>query len=119
MIVVSARGETVDATVDSRFGRAQFFLTVDVESGEARALSNQQNLESAQGAGIQAAESVARLEPDAVISGNIGPKAFRVLHAAGIRAYRCEEVSVAEAIRRYQAGELQEMTEASVPAHWA
>jgi predicted Fe-Mo cluster-binding NifX family protein len=83
MVIVSARGESVDAAVDSRFGRAAFFLAVDVQSGAARAYSNTPNLEAAQGAGIQAAETVARLGPEAVLTGNVGPKAYRVLQAAG------------------------------------
>jgi predicted Fe-Mo cluster-binding NifX family protein len=117
MVVVSACGESVDAAVDSRFGRAAFFLAVDLESGTVRAHSNQPNLEAAQGAGIQAAETVARLEPEAVLTGNVGPKAFRVLRAAGIRVYRCEQGTVAEAVARFRAGELEELSGATVEGH--
>jgi predicted Fe-Mo cluster-binding NifX family protein len=117
MVVVSARGESVDAAVDSRFGRAAFFLAVDVQSGAARAYSNTPNLEAAQGAGIQAAETVARLEPEAVLTGNVGPKAFRVLQAAGIRVYRCEQGTVAEAVARFRAGDLVELSGATVEGH--
>jgi predicted Fe-Mo cluster-binding NifX family protein len=118
MVVISARGETLDAAVDSRFGRAAFFLAVDVESGTARAYSNQPNLEAAQGAGIQAAETVARLGPEAVVTGNVGPKAFRVLQAAGIKMYLCGETTVAEAVRQFKAGELTEASAANVAGHW-
>lgn len=117
MVVVSARGESVDAAVDSRFGRAAYFVAVEVDSGVARAYSNKPNLELAQGAGIQAAEAVARLEPEALISGNVGPKAFRVLQAAGIRVYRCEQGTVAEAVARFRAGALQELSGATVEGH--
>jgi predicted Fe-Mo cluster-binding NifX family protein len=117
MVVVSARGESMDAAVDSRFGRAAFFLAVDLASGAARAHNNTPNLESAQGAGIQAAETVARLEPEAVLTGNVGPKAFRVLRAAGIRVYRCEQGTVAEAVARFRAGELEELSGATVEGH--
>jgi predicted Fe-Mo cluster-binding NifX family protein len=119
MVIISARAETMDAAVDTRFGRAAFFVAVDVQTGAAQAHSNRQSLESTQGAGIQAAQFVAGLKPEAVISGNVGPKALRVLQAAGVRIYRCADGTVAEAVRRYQAGELQEVTAATVPGHWA
>jgi len=109
----------MDTAVDSRFGRAAFFLAVDLKTGESHAYGNQPNLESAQGAGIQAAETVARLGPEAVLTGNVGPKAFRVLHAAGIRVYRCQAGPVAEALASYRAGTLAELTGASVDGHWA
>ena len=117
MVVVSARGETGEAAVDSRFGRAAFFLAVDVQSGAVRAYSNTPNLEAAQGAGIQAAETVAGLGPEAVLTGNVGPKAFRVLQAAGIRVYRCDQGTVAEAVARFRAGELVELSGATVEGH--
>lgn len=119
MVVVSARGDTMDAAVDSRFGRAPFFIAVDAETGRFQAHSNQPNLQSVQGAGIQAAQLVASLGANVVISGNVGPKAFRVLRAAKIRAFRCDGGTVAEAVARFQAGELPENTEATVPGHWA
>jgi len=54
----------MESPVDSRFGRAAFFLVVDTESGSVETHSNDQNVNAAQGAGIQAAEAVARLGAD-------------------------------------------------------
>ena len=119
MVVVSARGDTMDAAVDSRFGRSAFFIAVDPQTGRFQAHSNQPNLQSVQGAGIQAAQLVASLGATVVISGNVGPKAFRVLRAAKIRAFRCDGGTVAEAVARFRAGELPENTEATVRGHWA
>lgn len=119
VVVVSARGEGAEAPVDFRFGRAPFFIAVDIATGAMQAHSNRPGLESAEGAGIQAAQFVAGLGAGAVVSGNVGPKAFRVLQAAGVRVYRCEGATVTEAIRRFQAGELPEVTSPTVPGHWA
>lgn len=119
VIVVSARGETTEALVDSRFGRTAFFVSVDPATGAVEAHSNKPNLEAPQGAGIQAAQFVAGLGAKVLISGNVGPKAFRVLQAAGIRMYRCEGGTVAEAVSRLKADDLPEVTAATVPGHWA
>jgi len=117
-VVVTARGETVDAEVDSRFGRTAFLLQIDTASGTCQVHSNRPNLQAAQGAGIQTAQRVADLAPDALITGNLGPKAFRVLQAAGIRAYRCKAGTAAEAVRHFQDGNLTELTAANVEGHW-
>jgi len=80
---------------------------------------NSQNLNAAQGAGIQAAETVVRLGAEAVVTGNVGPKAFRALNAAGIKMYLSGEGSVADAVRKFKAGELKEASTANVEGHWA
>ena len=118
-VIVTVRGESLDMPVDPRFGRARYFILVNTDTNETTVHDNTQNLNAAQGAGIQAAETVARLGAEAVISGNVGPKAFRTLSAAGIKVYLCPDGTVAEAIRRFQAGELAAVTAASVEGHWA
>jgi predicted Fe-Mo cluster-binding NifX family protein len=58
------------------------------------------------------------LGAQAVVTGNVGPKAFRILNAAGIKVYLSAEGTVAEAIRKFKAGELKETTVANVEGHW-
>jgi len=118
-IAISASGKDMSSEVDLRFGRAKYFIVVDVETGESVAHDNAQNLNAAQGAGIQAAQNVASLGAQAALSGNFGPKAFRTLVAAGIKAYLCGQMSVAEAVKKFKAGELKEATAANVEGHWA
>ena len=118
-IAVTAAGEFLESPVDPRFGRAARFLLYDADTGALAAHDNTQNLNAAQGAGIQAAETVARLGAQAVITGNVGPKAFRTLNAAGIKVYLCGAVSVAEALASLKAGTLAEASAANVQGHWA
>ena len=107
------------SAVDPRFGRAKFFIVVDTETNDSAAHDNAQNLNAAQGAGIQAAETVARLGAEAIITGNVGPKAFRALNAAGIKVLLTKDGTVADAFRKFKAGELMEAANASVESHWA
>ena len=53
-IALTAHGEDRQDAIDSRFGRADYFVLFDQEEGTWSALSNLQNLEAAHGAGIQA-----------------------------------------------------------------
>jgi predicted Fe-Mo cluster-binding NifX family protein len=118
-IAITATGKDMSSNVDPRFGRAKYFIVVDSDTNESAAQDNAQNLNAAQGAGIQAGETVARLGAAAVVTGNVGPKAFRTLNAAGIKVYLCGEGTVADAIRKFKAGELKEASAASVEGHWA
>lgn len=117
-IAITAMGQDLDDPMDPHFGRAKGFLLVDTETGAATAHDNTQNLQAAQGAGIQAAQAVARLGAEALISGNVGPKAFRALSAAGIKIFLAKAGSVREAVEQFKAGELPETTEANVEGHW-
>ena len=118
-IAVTAGSKDISGGMDPRFGRAKYFVVVDTETDEAVAHDNSQNLNASQGAGIQAAETVVRLGAGAVVTGNVGPKAFRALNAAGVKMFLAGEGTVAEAIRRFKAGELKEASMANVEGHWA
>ena len=118
-ILLTAKGKQINDEVDPRFGRAKFFILVDTETNEVTAHDNSHNLNAAQGAGIQAAQSVVRLGAEAVISGNVGPNAFQTLNAAGIKMYLCPQATVEEAVRKFKAGELKEVASANVQGHWS
>jgi predicted Fe-Mo cluster-binding NifX family protein len=118
-ITLTTSGDDFNAPLDSRFGRAPKFLVYDLDSETYEVVDNQQNLNAAQGAGIQSAETVARLGAKALITGHCGPKAFRVLTAAGIKIYNTDAPTVAKAIEQYRTGELSEAKNADVEGHWA
>jgi predicted Fe-Mo cluster-binding NifX family protein len=69
------------------------------------------------GAGIQAAQFVVGQGAQVVLTGNLGPNAFDVLQAAGVPGYLVPEGTVRQAVEGYQAGHLQPMGGANVPAH--
>jgi len=118
-VVVTAQGPGLDSPVDPRFGRARYFVLVDTESGELVSHDNVQNLNAPQGAGIQAAQAVARLGAEAVLTGHIGPKAFATLQAGNVAVYTGAAGSVAEAIEQWRNGRLDPADRADVQGHWA
>lgn len=117
-IAISSQGKDLSSNVDPRFGRARYFIIYDTESGGFEAIDNNQNINAAQGAGIQAAQIVARQNVAVVISGNLGPKAFGTLAAAGIRAALWADGSAAQAIALFQSGQLKPTDSANVEGHW-
>ncbi len=116
-ICVSAFSDNLDADVNSRFGRCQYFVIVDSETMEFNAISNAAS-SAAHGAGIQAAQTVANMGVKVVITGNVGPNAFSVLSAAGIKIVTGASGSVREAVEKYKNGQLQEIGRPTVGGHF-
>jgi predicted Fe-Mo cluster-binding NifX family protein len=90
----------------------------DTDTENFETLANDRNMNAAQGAGIQAAQAVAAASADIVISGNIGPKAYQVLAASGIKTVLWAEGSVAQAIKLFRNNQIKVSDGASVEGHW-
>jgi len=117
-IAVSTQGKDLEAQVDSRFGRATNFLVVDTETMRFDVIENKQSLDLPQGAGIQSAQNILPHKPDVVLTGNCGPKAFRVLQAAGVKVVVSAKGKIADAISDYISGKYAVAAEANVEGHW-
>jgi predicted Fe-Mo cluster-binding NifX family protein len=118
-IVITSSSANLADPIDMHFGRAKFFLLADTETGQAVAHDNAQNLHAAQGAGVQSAETVARLGAEAVVTGSVGPKAYRALQAAGIRIALVDAACPGdEALRRFKDGELPVLDKPNSEGHW-
>ena len=117
-IVFTTSGDCLNAPLDSRFGRAPKFLVYDLDSETFEVVDNGQNLNTAQGAGIQSAETVARLGAKSLVTGHCGPKAFRVLIAAGIKIFNTDLPTVAAALDAFKEGTLKPAETADVEGHW-
>jgi len=117
-LAISAAGPELSSPVDQRFGRARYLLIVDTPERAVQAIDNHAGMNAAQGAGVQAAQSVIDSEASVLITGHCGPKAFRALRAAGIHVYLAPEGTVEEAIARFQTNELELARAADVDGHW-
>jgi len=117
-IVVTAETENLTSQIDLRFGRAKYLIVVDTDTGAFEAHDNSVNLNAAQGAGIQTSGNIVNLGAEAVITGNVGPNAFRTLNTAGVRIFLADKQTVQEAIDSFKAGKLKEVDKANVEGHW-
>ena len=118
-VVITSSGPTLADPIDMHFGRAKVFILADTETGRAAAHDNAQNLHAAQGAGIQSAETVSKLGASVVITGSVGPKAYRALQAAGIKIALVEAACPGtEALRRFKDNELPVLDKPNGESHW-
>ena len=118
LIAVTSQGEDLAGELEPRFGRAKHFLLVDSETMHLQVVENHQSLNLPQGAGIQAAMNVIIHEPEVVLTGNCGPKAYQTLNAAEIKVVVGVSGRIEDAIQTYLRGEFEHAKDANVEGHW-
>jgi predicted Fe-Mo cluster-binding NifX family protein len=116
-IAVTAKSNRLESEIDPRFGRCSYFLIIETDTMNFESISNESAMASG-GAGIQAAQTVAKEGVKVVITGNIGPNAFQTLSAAGIVVFTGVDGTVKEAIEKHKKGELKLTTNPSVKSHF-
>ena len=105
-IVVTVTSPNLDSAIDPRFGRAGYFVVVDIETLEWSASPNP-GVNASGGAGTLAAQYVADQGAQVAISGDFGPNAYNALNAAGVDMYLFGHVQTArEAIEHFKDGKL-------------
>jgi len=107
-VAVTARSEGASAPIDPRFGRAAWFVIVDTESGEVHSIDNQAGVNAAQGAGTQAVQAIAAQGVQRLVTGDVGPKAFFALQAAGIEPFIGASGTVSSAVEALLEEKLQQ-----------
>jgi predicted Fe-Mo cluster-binding NifX family protein len=99
----------LDSLVYGHFGSAPAFALVDSGTMSVEAIGNRDH-DHVHGA-CSPVKALAGASPDAVVVGGIGLGAVLGLRAAGIKVYRCDSGTVADAVRLLKADELPEITE--------
>jgi predicted Fe-Mo cluster-binding NifX family protein len=116
-IAITATGSSLDAEVDPRFGRCQYFIIVDPETMQFEALENSAAMAGG-GAGVSTAQTIASKGVEAVLTGNCGPNAYQVLSAAGIKVITGVAGKVQDAIQGYKSGKFQASSQPNVGDHF-
>ena len=117
-LAITTQGSEPNSPVDLRFGRARFFCIVDTETGQQMTVDNADGVNAVQGAGVQAAQTLARLGVQTVLTGHVGPKAQTALQAAKIQVYALNGGTVEQASHAFMAGQLRTLDAADVRGHW-
>jgi predicted Fe-Mo cluster-binding NifX family protein len=110
-IAITTQGSEPNSPVDLRFGRTKIFRIVDTETGQQTAVDNAGGVNAVQGAGTQAAQTLARLGVQAVLTGHVGPKALSALQAANIQVYAVDGGTADQAAQAFLDGHLQRLSQ--------
>jgi predicted Fe-Mo cluster-binding NifX family protein len=115
-LCISSTNNDLEASVDPRFGRCQYFLFVDTETMNFEAVGNPAFIAGG-GAGIQAAQFVVNKGAKVVLTGDVGPNAFQALQAGGVKIVTGTQGLVKDVIERFNKGELGYAGAPSVESH--
>jgi len=108
-VAISACGDNLGAKAHDLFGRCDYFVIVDTDTGETTALKNK-SADASTGAGTACAQELFSAEVKAVVSSKVGPNAYEVLKAAGVAIHLAPPgLSVREVLEKFKAGSLPEM----------
>lgn len=115
-VAISALGPTLDDRVDERFGRAEYLLFASEDATAVEAVDNRANRDALQGSGLGAAETVSEGKAEAVITGHLGPKAYRALQVAGVVGYDGSGMIARDALVALKEGRLSRLAEGEAHA---
>lgn len=106
-IAIPSTGQDINGTISPTFARAPYFVIVDSQSLEARAIKNPYVV--GRGVGYATAELIANEMAEAVITNTIGPNAASALRELGIKIYQASG-SIKEAVKALQENRISELT---------
>jgi predicted Fe-Mo cluster-binding NifX family protein len=105
-ICITAEGNSLDSRVDPRFGRCQYFIFFDTENQDFEAVKNP-NIGGMGGVGVQSGQLISEKGAKVILTGNVGPNAFRTLEAAEIEVISGVSGLVKEVIEGYKQGKFK------------
>lgn len=116
IIALSASGSEKEFVLDTRLGRCPTYAFYNDEKDIWSFMPNPGAVQDS-GAGIKAAQFLIEQNTDVLLTGEMGPKAARILNSTKIKVYSLSEVPLKEAIKLYQEGRCKIISEATVNSH--
>ena len=112
LVVPSSEEKGLDSQLSQHFGRAPFYVVVDLdEKGNIISDSSIPNTsEHFGGVGVPP-DRIIQLKPNALVTYGLGSKALAMFQTAGVAVLRTEANTVREVVSAYNNNELQELTE--------
>ena len=115
-VCLSSTTNNLEGQLDPRFGRCAYLLIVDIERLQCEAIANP-GANATGGAGIQAAQTIANKGAKVVLTGDVGPNAFKALSAAGIEIITDASGTIMEVVGKFKRGELKKTGAPTVAGH--
>jgi len=111
-IGISSTGKELTDNVSEVFARCPYFIIVEIKSGEIKKFEAIENKiqDTMHGAGVSAAQLLAEENIEAVITKNIGPRAFDVLRQFNIKVFYGSG-KISEVLKDFLEGKLEEFSQ--------
>ena len=118
IVVPVSEEKGVDSQLSQHFGRAPYYVTVDLdEKGNIVGESTIPNTSEHFGGVGLPPDRIIQLKPKALVTYGLGSKALKMFQDAGVAVLRTEANTVREVVNAYNNNELQELTHGCHHAH--
>jgi predicted Fe-Mo cluster-binding NifX family protein len=111
IVIPAEDGNGLNARLSEHFGRAPYFIIVELEDGN---ISNVQVVpnesEHFGGFGLPP-DRILQFRPNAVITYGMGPRALSIFQGAGVAVLKANADMVKDVVEAYVQGRLEELTE--------
>jgi len=109
-IAISSTGKKLTDNVSEVFARCPYFIIAEIKNRkiEKTEIIKNESTDQMSGAGISAAQLIAEKNVNAVITGNVGPRALDVLRQFNIKIYSGSG-TVKEVLQEFIDGKLKKI----------
>jgi len=111
LVIPTEDGNGLDARLSQHFGRAPYFVVVEIQGDKVASVQAVPNQSEHFGGYGLPPDLILQLRPDAVITFGMGPRAISRFQEAGVAVYRAQSETVKEVVEAYLQGKLEELTE--------
>ena len=112
-ICITSCGKDLESKVEARFGRSPYFIIWDTSKKTFEAVENS-NINETSGVGVKSAQLMVDMGIKVVLSGQLGPKAAKVLESAKIEVIEKVFGTIKEAIEFYQSKDIKKSTSSAI-----
>jgi predicted Fe-Mo cluster-binding NifX family protein len=110
LVIPVADSKGLKAQLAEHFGRAPYFAVIDLsEDGEVLKVTTVKNAGKHVGGISEAHDNITKLEPEAVVVYDMGPRGLQAFHEAGIAVLKTCAGTVGEVVAAYKAQRLEEL----------
>lgn len=103
-IAFTSSGTDLNADLDPRFGRTQYFLIYDPETSGIDAIENP-NKDAVQGAGVQTAQLILKKDIRMIVTGQVGPNARSILESGHVNVVEGAEGKIGDILKKLKSEE--------------
>jgi len=111
VVIPAEDGNGLNARLSEHFGRAPYFIIVELEEGNILNVQVVPNEGEHFGGFGRPADRILQLGPNVVITYGMGPRALSIFQEAGIAILRASADTVKDVVEAYRQDKLEELTE--------
>jgi predicted Fe-Mo cluster-binding NifX family protein len=111
IVIPAEDGDGLNARLSEHFGRAPYFIIVELEDGNISNVQVALNESEHFGGFGRPPDCILQFRPNAVITYGMGPRALSIFQEARIAVLKANADTVKDVVEAYRQGKLEELTE--------